>query len=460
MSSDYLAFNLTYSFSVANEFSAGNVYTVNTAFTGQAAAAAKKAANIINKYASSSDINKLQGYKKEICDLVSYNDDAVSDDVDYGNPWQLIWVFDGDPSTNVVCEGYSKAFKYLCDKTSFITPVYAYTMTGWMDGGLHMWNMVEVDDKYYHVDVTNCDGNAIGIPDKLFLKGVSNPTSSSFEILGITYTYDSDSISIYGSKLASLSTSDLNSIEPKPLDPNLVNFVDRLYYILLNRNADPSGLTNWVNQLANGTATSADIVFNIAGSPEFTNKNLSNGEIVERMYYAMLGRSPDPAGHAGWTDRLDVGMSIKAIINGFAGSQEFAAICQNYGIQAGAVSGLYERDKNYYATAFISRCYTKALGRCGDIGGIENWVGYLNRGEQSPAQIAFGFVFSSEMQNKNLTDYQYVEMLYELCFNRTGDPGGINNWLNHLANGASRQDVFNGFINSQEFANTVASFGL
>ena len=34
---------------------------------------------------------------------------------------ELIWVFDGDSSTNVVCEGYAKAFQYLCDLSGAYT---------------------------------------------------------------------------------------------------------------------------------------------------------------------------------------------------------------------------------------------------------------------------------------------------------------------------------------------------
>ncbi|MBO6242717.1 MAG: DUF4214 domain-containing protein [Butyrivibrio sp.] len=40
------------------------------------------------------------------------------------------------------------------------------------------------------------------------------------------------------------------------------------------------------------------------------------------------------------------------------------------------------------------------------------------------------------------------------------DEVGRANWLNRLANGASREDVMNGFGGSQEFANMLAGFGL
>lgn len=40
------------------------------------------------------------------------------------------------------------------------------------------------------------------------------------------------------------------------------------------------------------------------------------------------------------------------------------------------------------------------------------------------------------------------------------DDEGLNDWVNQLNNGTSRETVFWGFANSQEFANMVASYGL
>ena len=80
----------------------------------------------------------------------------------YGNPWQLIWVFDNDDSTNVVCEGYSKAFQYLCDKGfAGSSTISCDTVTGTMGGatgaGNHMWNLVTIDGDSYLADITNSD---------------------------------------------------------------------------------------------------------------------------------------------------------------------------------------------------------------------------------------------------------------------------------------------------------------
>ena len=130
---------LQYSFAVVEEYqpSTGEAYTVDTSKTSAASSAVKTAAQIVAENAGKSDYEKLLAYKNEICELVEYNDGAAADEAaSYGNPWQLIWVFDGDPNTKVVCEGYAKAFQYLCDLTDFADEnIVCYTVTGTMDGG-------------------------------------------------------------------------------------------------------------------------------------------------------------------------------------------------------------------------------------------------------------------------------------------------------------------------------------
>lgn len=94
-------------------------YKINVDSSKMTAArtAVQNAQAIAAKYADKSDYEKIIGYKNEICELVEYNDFAADDsnNTPYGDPWQLVWVFDNDNSTDVVCEGYSKAFQYLCD---------------------------------------------------------------------------------------------------------------------------------------------------------------------------------------------------------------------------------------------------------------------------------------------------------------------------------------------------------
>jgi hypothetical protein len=52
-----------------------------------------------------------------------------------------------------VCEGYSEAFKLLCDRAG----IDCIIVTGELDGVGHAWNRVRINEKWYDVDVTNND---------------------------------------------------------------------------------------------------------------------------------------------------------------------------------------------------------------------------------------------------------------------------------------------------------------
>lgn len=140
--------------------------------------AAQNARQVVANNSAKSDVDKLTAYKDYICSQVSYNFEAIGESwtEGYTDPWQMVYVFDGNPATNVVCEGYSKAFQYLCDESTFTGDVDSCIVTGVMNGGTgagdHMWNIVHMDNgKNYIVDVTNCDEGTSGYPDSLFLAG-------------------------------------------------------------------------------------------------------------------------------------------------------------------------------------------------------------------------------------------------------------------------------------------------
>ena len=242
--------------------------------------------------------------------------------------------------------------------------------------------------------------------------------------------------------------------------PSVSGFVDRLYNILLGRSAEPEGLSDWTNKLSTGVSTSAEIVYGIAGSPEFNNRGLSNEEVVEKMYEAMLGRASDEGGKANWVNCLNSGMTVTGIVNGFSGSQEFANICAQYGIQAGAITSCEARDINNGLTLFVSRMYTKALGRPYDVSGLNDWTNRYITGTAKVSDIAYGFIFSQEFLSKGLNDSDYVDTLYRTFFDREPDNGGKSDWLGKLKNGSSREDVLNGFLGSQECKNLIASFNI
>ncbi len=184
--------DVTFSFAVAQEFRGKDVTTTNIP---NVPAAVQTARSVVAANASKSDYDKLQAYRQYICDQVSYNYAAARGEytASYGNPWQLLWVFDGDTSTNVVCEGYAKSFKYLCDLTEesngWTGDVETISVTGTMGTENHMWNIVRIGGGNYLVDVTNCDTGMKGYPQKLFLRGAVGD-GISYTVENTVYIYD------------------------------------------------------------------------------------------------------------------------------------------------------------------------------------------------------------------------------------------------------------------------------
>ena len=223
--------NLTLSMNVSQDYAKDGVneegvpiyypLIADTAKTGAAATAAANALNVVAANTNRSDYAELVSYREYIKREVFYNTGAAGGGYPYGDPWQLIYVFDGNSATNVVCEGYAKAFQYLCDLTfqnQEGRPSSAL-VSGKMDGGDHMWNVVAIGGRNYLVDVTNCDDRSIGAPDQLFLCGAAeNEVSKKYTVAlgkGIVYEYDEKTVESYAPEHLKLS--------PVAYDPNAVS---------------------------------------------------------------------------------------------------------------------------------------------------------------------------------------------------------------------------------------------
>ncbi|MCM1165099.1 MAG: hypothetical protein NC299_05600 [Lachnospiraceae bacterium] len=130
----------------------GNEKRMDAARLNDAKKALANAQAIVDKYEGKSDYEKVVGYTDEICALNEYNYDALfAENID---PWSIVYVFDNDPSTNVVCAGYARAFQYLCA----LGGIECHYVTGSIDGESHAWNIAVLDGESYFADLTACDG--------------------------------------------------------------------------------------------------------------------------------------------------------------------------------------------------------------------------------------------------------------------------------------------------------------
>ena len=221
--------NLTISMNVSQDYAkfidatSYDPFAADTKKTKAVADTPGKAQAVVNAHAGETDYQKLVSYREYIKGAVDYDHDAAGGGKPYGDPWQLIYVFNGKPDTKVVCEGYAKAFQYLCDLTfqnQEGRPSSAL-VSGKMNGGDHMWNVVAIGGSNYLVDVTNCDGDSIGSPDQLFLCGAAEDEASNNYTVTIdhgsgiptskvVYEYDKLTVESYAPEHLKLSATAYN----------------------------------------------------------------------------------------------------------------------------------------------------------------------------------------------------------------------------------------------------------
>lgn len=237
-------------------------------------------------------------------------------------------------------------------------------------------------------------------------------------------------------------------------------FVERLYNKVFNREADATGLASWSKALYEGKLTGSQVVESFFNSQEFLNMNTTEAQYIELLYAAIFDRVADAPGKESWQAVLDQGFSRTYVLKGFLDSGEFTTLCNNYGIVKGTVTLTESRDKNVGVTQFVSRLYNMTLNRRADAAGLNDWTGKLLAKKATPQNVAFGFFFADEMHARNLTDAEFVTLLYNAMMNREPDAAGLETWTTLLAGGMTREKVFQGFGDSVEFGKIVASYGI
>ena len=108
---------------------------------------------------------------------------------------------------------------------------------------------------------------------------------------------------------------------------------------------------------------------------------------------------------------------------------------------------------------FVERLYTTCLGRKSEVAGKEYWIKKLINGATG-AEAAHQFFFSSEFTSKKLSDKEFITRLYKTFMDRNPDTNGLNYWLGKIKGGYTREQVFQGFINSQEWADMCLQYGI
>ena len=294
-----------------------------------------------------------------------------------------------------------------------------------------------------------------------------------------------------------------------------VDPIIRLYQSVFGRVPDSEGLDYWVTQSQNGM-TLSEMSDRFAQSDEFiqTYQGLNNEQIVQQFYRNVLNREGEPTGVTNWTAALDSGATLASVINGFAQSQEFTERADPYisGVQGFLTDAAHDRE-TYIGSLFINenasvapaqnlaqdtviarylnvlraeptaaeiqafcalpdaatldqallviskttvdpiiRLYQPVFGRVPDSEGLDYWVAQ-NRSGMTLSEMSDQFAQSNEFVQtyQGMNHEQVVQQFYRNVLNREGEPTGVANWTASLDSGATLASVINGFAQSQEF---------
>ncbi len=187
--------NYTITFSIADGYhngkkdSKGRYIEMDTTKIANVKAALENARKIAAG-AAGSDKDKARYFCEQITGLADYDYAAAEtqNSPDLG-PWNLVYVFDGDRNTNVVCQGFAASFQYLCE----LAGIECYAVTGKLDDVNHMWNMARLDSKMYIVDVTAIEG--IYTLDT-FMYGYQLE-GNAYRVKMNKYVYDQETLNVY-----------------------------------------------------------------------------------------------------------------------------------------------------------------------------------------------------------------------------------------------------------------------
>ena len=118
------------------------------------------------------------------------------------------------------------------------------------------------------------------------------------------------------------------------------------------------------------------------------------------------------------------------------------------------------------ATTLITHYYESILRRSPEPDGLAFWQALIAekqaQGEDvKPVfrQMANFFFFSDEYLARNTTDGEFITNLYFTFFQREPDQGGMDFWLNRLANGYGRDQAMGDFLFVPEFASFMQALG-
>ena len=193
---------------------------------------------------------------------------------------------------------------------------------------------------------------------------------------------------------------------------------------LLARRPDVGGAGHFGGQIDRGQAGPGQVGAALLTSPEWRTVVAPVG----RLYLAAFGRHADLGGLTHWTALVRRGTSLAAVADAFLASAEFRP----------------GDDRS-----FVRQLYRNVLGREPDAAGEAHWVGELDRGRLTRAQVLVSFSESPEHVGRTARALP-VALAYAGLLRRPVEPGALSNWT-----GRPLDELVGTIVGSAEFRGRV-----
>lgn len=270
--------------------------------------------------------------------------------------------------------------------------------------------------------------------------------------------YEYKIVPVFGDKEGNPIITAVNSVDKSN---NTQEYLAKVKEILLNKKATDSDIVKWSQELKDGKSI-IQIVEDMIKQKEFLSVYNNDSEYIKTVYEALFGKKIDDNTFKSIYDKIASMQISKPELPFFlANSKEFQQVADQNGIEAVDPDNIKAQESIEKLTDFVKRMYTDALGRNAESGGMNYWTEELLSGRKSAQQVANSFFNSKEFTDKQLSDKEFLDRVYQTIMGRKPDQGGYDYWLGKLGNGSiDRQKLIDSFIYSPEFQKLAQDYGI
>lgn len=109
---------------------------------------------------------------------------------------------------------------------------------------------------------------------------------------------------------------------------------------------------------------------------------------------------------------------------------------------------------------YVVNLYLSCLNRVPDMSEVRGWADSIDNDSSTPGQIAAAFCLSDELGSAELSDEDFIKVVYRTYLGREYDQEGLESWIGQMNGGMSREEVLRCFSDSDEFHQRLVYFGL